>query len=84
MTHHTPLPIDRATLEELRDRDDAGAAVTPFPDDEGGAPLRRCPRPGTPGERIALVTCAPLRRWAARTGAYDEQGCFHFEVRRPA
>src|SRR5690606_30510320 len=35
-------------------------------------------RPITPGERIALVSYAPLRRWAAEKGAlpgaYDEQG----------
>ncbi|CAM5582641.1 hypothetical protein SCYAM73S_04272 [Streptomyces cyaneofuscatus] len=43
-----------------------------------GAPLRCCLRGSEPGERIALVSYAPLRRWAAGTGAapgaYDEQG----------
>ncbi|WP_030911670.1 DUF1203 domain-containing protein [Streptomyces sp. NRRL F-5126] len=75
---HTPSPIDAATLRELRVRDDAGAAMTPFTDEEGGAPLRCCLRRSETGERIALVSYAPLRRWAARTGArpgaYDEQG----------
>ncbi len=41
-------------------------------------PLRCCLRRSRPGERIALVSYAPLRRWAAETGAdpgaYDEQG----------
>lgn len=47
-------------------------------DEEGGAPLRCCLRKSAPGERIALVSYAPLRRWAAENGvdpgAYDEQG----------
>jgi hypothetical protein len=52
--------------------------MVPVPDEEGGAPLRCCLRHSAPGERIALVSYAPLRRWAAGTGAhpgaYDEQG----------
>jgi hypothetical protein len=52
--------------------------MVPFTDEEGGAPLRCCLRPSRSGERIALVSYAPLRRWAAGTGAdpgaYDEQG----------
>jgi hypothetical protein len=52
--------------------------MVPFADEEGGAPLRCCLRRSEPGERIALVSYAPLRRWAAATGAdpgaYDEQG----------
>lgn len=47
-------------------------------DEEGGAPLRCCLRRSTPGELVALVSYAPLRRWAAANGAdpgaYDEQG----------
>ncbi len=43
-----------------------------------GSPLRCCLRPIEPGERVALVSYAPLRRWAAATGAepgaYDESG----------
>lgn len=70
--------ITPAALKELRDLDDAGRATTPFTDTEGGAPLRCCLRRSEPGERIALVSYAPLRRWASRTGAtpgaYDEQG----------
>jgi hypothetical protein len=52
--------------------------MVPFADEEGSAPLRCCLRRSEPGERIALVSYAPLRRWAAATGAdpgaYDEQG----------
>ncbi|MEU3829251.1 DUF1203 domain-containing protein [Streptomyces sp. NPDC029080] len=78
MTTHIARPITPGVLEELRTADDAGRPVAPFTDEEGGAPLRCCLRRGEPGERIALVSYAPLRRWAARTGAdpgaYDEQG----------
>ncbi|WND37579.1 DUF1203 domain-containing protein [Streptomyces sp. BB1-1-1] len=78
MQHYTARPIPPAALKELRTADDAGRAPAPFTDDEGGAPLRCCLRRSTPGERIALVSYAPLRRWAAGTGAepgaYDEQG----------
>lgn len=52
--------------------------MVPLADTEGGSPLRCCLRHSTPGERIALISYAPLRRWAAETGAepgpYDEQG----------
>ncbi|MFI6579190.1 DUF1203 domain-containing protein [Nocardiopsis sp. NPDC050513] len=76
-THHASA-IAPAVLAELRERDDAGYARAPFTDDEGGAPLRCCLRRSDPGERLMLVTYAPLRRWAADTGAdpgpYDECG----------
>ncbi|MGW7365693.1 DUF1203 domain-containing protein [Streptomyces sp. NPDC054841] len=75
---YRPEPIDEATLGELRVRDDAGRPCRPHTDEEGGAPLRCCLRPSEAGERIALVSYAPLRRWAVATGAdpgaYDEQG----------
>ncbi|MEU1037209.1 DUF1203 domain-containing protein [Streptomyces sp. NPDC005551] len=78
MTTCTARPVEQTVLEELRDRDDAGRPLAPYPDEEGGAPLRCCLRRSVPGERIALVSYAPLRRWAAATwarpGAYDEQG----------
>ncbi|WP_225821357.1 DUF1203 domain-containing protein [Streptomyces naphthomycinicus] len=78
MTPAIAHPIAPAALEELRTADDAGRVPAPFTDPEGGAPLRCCLRRSAPGERIALVSYAPLRRWAARTGAdpgaYDEQG----------
>ena len=78
MTTYTALPIDSTVLKELRTADDAGRPMSPLTDEEGGAPLRCCLRRSEPGERIALVSYAPLRRWAAgtgaRPGAYDEQG----------
>ncbi|MEV5144147.1 DUF1203 domain-containing protein [Streptomyces sp. NPDC052727] len=77
-TTHTARPVDPAVLKELRTADDAGRPPVPVTDEEGGAPLRCCLRHSVPGERIALVSYAPLRRWAAGTGAdpgaYDEQG----------
>ncbi|AQS69576.1 DUF1203 domain-containing protein [Streptomyces pactum] len=78
MDSHTARPIGPVALCELRAADDAGRVPAPFTDDEGGAPLRCCLRRSRPGERIALVSYAPLRRWAAETGAdpgaYDERG----------
>jgi hypothetical protein len=77
-TKYPAHPIAPRALEALRVTDDAGRPTTPFADPEGGAPLRCCLRHSTVGERIALVSYAPLRRWAAETGAdpgaYDEQG----------
>ncbi|WP_460108496.1 DUF1203 domain-containing protein [Streptomyces sp. YKOK-J1] len=78
MTTYTARPLPPAALAELRVSDDAARPTAPFEDTEGGAPLRCCLRRSAPGERVALVTYAPLRRWAAATGAdpgaYDEQG----------
>ncbi|MBB6439330.1 DUF1203 domain-containing protein [Streptomyces candidus] len=85
MTSYTPLPLSPATLGELRTADDAGRAPRPFtaredgsPVDSVGSPLRCCLRAVEPGERIALVSYAPLRRWAADAGAdpgaYEETG----------
>jgi hypothetical protein len=78
MTTYTARPIEETALKELRAGDDAGRPLAPFTDHEGGAPLRCCLRHSEPGERLALVSYAPLRRWAAATGAdpgaYDEQG----------
>ncbi|MGW0927953.1 DUF1203 domain-containing protein [Streptomyces sp. NPDC002644] len=80
MTRYTVLPIAPAALEELRVTDDAGRPCAPYTAtrDDAGSPLRCCLRPVAAGERIALVSYAPLRRWAAATGArpgaYDEQG----------
>ncbi|MFG2571332.1 DUF1203 domain-containing protein [Streptomyces sp. NPDC048481] len=73
-----PVPIPPGVLDELRAADDAGRPAVPVTDEEGGAPLRCCLRRSEPGESVVLVSYAPLRRWAAGTGAdpgpYDEQG----------
>jgi hypothetical protein len=65
-------------VRDLLRADDAGNPPRLLTDDEGGAPLRCCLRPIRPGERVALVSYAPLRRWARETGAqpgpYDEVG----------
>jgi hypothetical protein len=72
------LPIDPAVLSQLREYDDAGRSPRLLTDEEGGSPLRCCLRRSRPGERIALVAYAPLRRWARLTGAdpgpYEEVG----------
>jgi hypothetical protein len=78
MTSYRVRPVPALALNELRSLDDAGRPAVALTDEEGGAPLRCCLRRSAPGERIALVSYAPLRRWAAETGAdpgpYDEQG----------
>lgn len=70
--------IDAAVLSQLRERDDAGREPRLLTDDDGGSPLRCCLRRSRPGESIALVSYAPLRRWARQTGAdpgpYEELG----------
>ncbi|MGP3973724.1 DUF1203 domain-containing protein [Streptomyces sp. 8N114] len=70
--------IPPRTLDELRTRDDAGAPPRRVVDEEGGNPLRCCLERSKPGEALALVSYAPLRRWARETGAdpgaYDEVG----------
>ncbi|MEV4894195.1 DUF1203 domain-containing protein [Nonomuraea sp. NPDC050547] len=70
--------IDPVIVRELLRADDAGRAPRFSIDETGGAPLRCCLRKAAAGERIALVSYAPLRRWAAETGAdpgpYDELG----------
>ncbi|MET9930946.1 MULTISPECIES: DUF1203 domain-containing protein [unclassified Streptomyces] len=77
-TPYVPRAVAPAALAALRVVDDAGRPCVPYPSTGGGEPLRCCLRPAVPGERIALVSYAPLRRWAAETGAepgaYDEQG----------
>ncbi|MFF4606381.1 DUF1203 domain-containing protein [Streptomyces sp. NPDC001339] len=85
MTTYIPLPIPLTALRELRDTDDAGRLVEPYTAREDGVPVdcvgslaRCCLRGIRAGEKVALVSYAPLRRWAAETGAgpgaYDEQG----------
>ncbi|HCT75623.1 MAG TPA: DUF1203 domain-containing protein [Micromonosporaceae bacterium] len=69
-----PAPV----LKELRETDDAGRATVGYEDAEGGAPLRCCLRKSAAGDRVALVSYAPLLRWAADEGidpgAYLELG----------
>ncbi len=70
--------IGPQTAAQLLALDDAGQQPRIRVDQAGGSPLRCCLRGSEPGERIALVSYAPLRRWAAQTGAdpgpYDEVG----------
>ncbi|WP_326806988.1 DUF1203 domain-containing protein [Streptomyces sp. NBC_01775] len=65
-------------LNELRVKDDAGAPPRRVADTDGGSPLRCCMERSKPGETLAFVSYAPLRRWARETGAdpgaYDEVG----------
>ncbi len=78
MTAFQVLPIAPEVLAELRRLDDAGRPPVLSVDETGGAPLRCCLGRARPGDRIALLSYAPLRRWAAETGAdpgpYDEVG----------
>ncbi|MFK3732465.1 DUF1203 domain-containing protein [Streptomyces sp. NPDC088090] len=78
MDTFTPRAVEPAALAALRDTDDAGRPLRPYTAEEGGEPLRCCLRRARPGESVALVSYAPLRRWAAATGAapgaYDEVG----------
>lgn len=71
-------PIPPEVVRELLVRDDAGHPPRLQADADGGSPLRCCLRPARPGELTALVSYAPLRRWARQTGAdpgpYDEAG----------
>jgi hypothetical protein len=77
-TAYTVHPITPAVLAELRRLDDAGNAPVRVHDSEGGSPLRCCLRRSEPGADLMLLSYAPLRRWAAETGAhpgpYDEVG----------
>jgi hypothetical protein len=70
--------IPPAVVAELLVKDDAGRAPEHLTDREGGSPVRCCLRASQPGEPLALVSYAPLRRWAASRrgdpGAYDETG----------
>ncbi|MGW0122914.1 DUF1203 domain-containing protein [Streptomyces sp. NPDC003327] len=78
MSTFTARAVEPAVLAALRSVDDAGRPCAPFTAAEAGSPLRCCLRAARAGERLALVSYAPLRRWAAATGAepgaYDEVG----------
>ena len=82
---YTVRPVPEPTLAELRRVDDSGRPPRPYdagaddaPIDSVGSPLRCCLRSVRADDRIALISYAPLRRWAAETGAnpgaYDEAG----------
>jgi hypothetical protein len=70
--------IEPEVLAQLRVIDDSGHAPRYIKETAGGSPLRCCLRRSRPGEVIALVSYAPLRRWAQSAGAfpgpYDEVG----------
>jgi hypothetical protein len=70
--------IDPAVVADLLQLDDAGRPPRILTHDDGGSPLRCCLRMSRPGETVALVSYAPLRRWATQRGidpgAYDETG----------
>jgi hypothetical protein len=74
----TVRALDPDVAAALRVRDDAGQVPAEVVDADGGSPLRCCLRLSRPGERLLLASYAPLRRWAASTGAdpaaYDEVG----------
>ena len=82
LTHQgTSFEVRAIAPDVLRDllwSDDNGRPPVLLTDAEGGAPLRCCLRPSQAGEQIALVSYAPLRRWARQTGVdpgpYDEVG----------
>jgi hypothetical protein len=70
--------IDPEVVADLLRLDDAGRPPRIVTHDDGGSPLRCCLRLSRPGEQVALVSYAPLRRWAKQQGvdpgAYDETG----------
>jgi hypothetical protein len=72
----SPIPAD--VVAALLVQDDAGNAPQLLVEREGGSPLRCCLRASRPGEQVALLSYAPLRRWAAGLGIdpgpYDETG----------
>jgi hypothetical protein len=74
----TVRAIAADVVAALRERDDAGRPPMSVTDVEGGSPLRCCNRLSRPGERIVLVSSAPLHRWARAhavdPGPYDETG----------
>lgn len=70
--------IEPAVVASLLELDDASRSPRFVTDGEGDSPLRCCLRLSRPGEALALVSYAPLRRWAQARGvdpgAYDETG----------
>ncbi|GAA1974816.1 DUF1203 domain-containing protein [Kitasatospora viridis] len=84
-TRFTVHPIAPAVLAGLRRTDDAGRPPVPVRGTTGGEPLRCCLRRAEPGADLLLLAYAPLRRWAAETGAdpgpYDELGPVYVHAR---
>ena len=74
-TSYAMRAIAPEVLTTLRECDDAGNAPRVVVDEEGGSPLRCCLGRAKPGEAVGLVSYAPLRRWAARTGATPGPYC---------
>ncbi|MDT0330382.1 DUF1203 domain-containing protein [Nocardiopsis lambiniae] len=78
ITSHEIRAIAPEVLARLRVADDAGRVRPIRTDPEGGAPLRCCLRRSRAGERIMLVSYAPLRvrpgAHGVDAGAYDEVG----------
>jgi hypothetical protein len=70
--------IESNVVASLRELDDAGRRPRLVRTHGGGSPLRCCLRLSRPNEPLALVSYAPLRRWAAERsvdpGPYDEVG----------
>ncbi|WP_232734203.1 DUF1203 domain-containing protein [Kitasatospora sp. CB02891] len=60
--------IPAGTLAELRRLDDSGRCHPVTVTEDAGAPLRCCLTRARAGERITLLSYAPLRRWAEETG----------------
>ena len=85
MTSYEMQAIGPEALESLRVRDDAGNPPRVVVDEEGDNPLRCCLGRSKPGEIVALVSYAPLRRWAEATGAqpgpYNEVGPVFIHLR---
>ncbi|BAJ30510.1 MULTISPECIES: DUF1203 domain-containing protein [Kitasatospora] len=60
--------VPAEVLAGLRRADDAGRARAAETTEAGGHPLRCCLTRARPGDRIVLLSYAPLLRWAAETG----------------
>ncbi|MFD7640024.1 DUF1203 domain-containing protein [Kitasatospora sp. NPDC059795] len=70
--------VPAETLAELRRLDDSGRCHPVTVTEGAGAPLRCCLTRARVGERVVLLSYAPLRRWAEAAGcdpgAYLETG----------
>jgi Protein of unknown function (DUF1203) len=77
-TAFAAVAVAPEVVSALLETDDALDAPRYVIDLDGGSPLRCCLQPSLPGDRLALVAYAPLRRWAqdhgVDVGPYDEVG----------